>query len=105
MNGGLCFDTFGRVKNDDVEHWSLKHPEFGLLELFIGEPDALRRIDPDFPASEKKTEIEDRTEPEAEEVAEDAAGDEGASTSKDSDQSSNKLVQKFAKLEKDLDRT
>ncbi len=104
MNGGLCFDTFGRVKNDDVEHWSLKHPEFGLLELFIGEPDALRRIDPDFPASEKKTEIEDRTEPEAEEVAEDAAGDEGASTSKDSDQSSNKLVQKFAKLEKDLDK-
>ena len=77
MNGSSRFDTFGPVKNDDVEHWSLKHPEFGLLELFIGEPDALRRIDPDFPTSDKKTDAEDSAEPEAEEVTEAAAGGRG----------------------------
>lgn len=110
MNGGLCFDTFGRVKNDDVEHWSLKHPEFGLLELFIGEPDALRTIDPDFPASDKKTEVEgrtveectveDRTELEAEEAAEGDVGDEGASTREGSEKSHKKLADKLDDLDK-----
>ena len=101
MNGGLCFDTFGRVKNDDVEHWSLKHPEFGLLELFIGEPDALRRIDPDFPASDKKTEAENSAAPEAEEVTEDAAGDEGASTREGSEKLHKKLAEKLDDLDRD----
>lgn len=88
------------MEANDVEHWSLKHPEFGLLELFIGEPDALRKIDPDFPASEKKTEVEDRTEPEAEEVTEDAAGDEGASTKEDSEKLHKKLAEKLDDLDK-----
>lgn len=88
MNGSSRFDTFRPVKNDDVEHWSLKHPEFGLLELFIGEPDALREIDPDFPASEKKTDAENSAEPEAEEGAEGDVGDEGASPQKKTARSS-----------------
>ena len=100
MNGGLCFDTFRRVKNDDVEHWSLKHPEFGLLELFIGEPDALREIDPDFPASEKKTDAENSAEPEAEEGAEGDVGDEGASTKENSEKLHKKLTEKLDDLDK-----
>lgn len=102
MNGGGSnFDTFGAVEANDVEHWSLKHPEFGLLELFIGEPDALRRIDPDFPASDKKTDAENRAAPEAEEAAEGDAGDEGASTKEDSDKFLKKLEEKLDDLDRD----
>lgn len=100
MNGSSRFDIFRPVKNDDVEHWSLKHPEFGLLELFIGEPDALRRIDPDFPTSSKKTDADNSTEPEAQEVAEGDVEDEGASTKEDSEKFLKKLAEKLDDLDK-----
>lgn len=85
-----------------VERWSLQHPEFGLLEVIVGEPPALRRIDPDFPKSKKEKSAEETAEKATDDEVVEV--DEGASTSKDSDQGSNKLVQKFAKLEEDLDK-
>lgn len=35
-----------------VEHWSMRHPVIGRLDVFLGDAASLRALDPDFPDGE-----------------------------------------------------
>ncbi|MCI1256961.1 MAG: hypothetical protein LKG15_09805 [Corynebacterium provencense] len=46
-----------------AEHWILRHPDLGVIEVFTGTVDALGAVDPDFPGTGSRDTTRRRTGP------------------------------------------